>query len=166
MPNTDRSELEERVLLEWSAFERPYKIWSKEFFSSVVVIAFLVSVIFYFIEGLMPVLVVWALVFMVWAMNKTEPRMMTHTLSNWGLKTPGRTYGYGEMANFWIEPKWGSRLLRINMMAAPWHMVLVLDPEKEAAVKELLLENVIYQEPTITWMDKAIAWVGKKMPLE
>lgn len=166
VPNTEVSELEERNLLEWKAFERPHKAWSKEFFSSIIVIAFLVSIIFYFIEGFMPVIVVWALVFMVWAMSKTEPRIMTNVLSNWGLRMPDRTYNYGDMTNFWIETKWGSRLLRININGAPWHMVLVLDPEKEKEIKALMLKNVIYKEPNVTWVDKAINWVGQKMPLE
>lgn len=164
--NTEISELEERVLLEWKAFERPHKVWSREFFSSVVVIAFLVSVIFFFIEGIMPVFVIWALVFMTWAMNKTEPRMVTNTLSNWGLKTPGRTYAYNQMTNFWIESKWGGRLLRINVEGAPWHMVLVIDPEKESEIRSLMLKSVVYKEPNVTWVDKAIKWVGEKLPLE
>lgn len=162
----DKSELEEKILFEWEAFERPHKVWSKEFFSSVVVIAFLVSVIFYFIEGLMPVFVVWALVFMVWSMSKTEPRKTSNRLSSWGLKAPERTYRYEEMNNFWFETKWGSRLLRINLVSAPWHLVLVVDPGKETEVKNIMLEHVIYQEPAVTWMDRAIKWVGQKMPLE
>ena len=114
----------------------------------------------------MPVFVIWALVFMVWTMSRTEPRVVIHKLSNWGLKTPGKTFEYGEMRNFWIESKWGSRLLRINLIESPWHMVLVINAENEPEIKSLLLNSVIYQEPTIAWVDKVIKWVGQKMPLE
>lgn len=166
VPNTDISELEERVLLEWEAYERPHKVWSKEFFSSIVVIAFLVSVIFYFIEGIMPVFVIWALVFMGWAMSRTEPRKVKHELSNWGIRISGTTQDYSIINNFWIESKWGSRLLRLNTQVAPWHMVLVLDPKIEAELKQLMLKRVVYSEPIPTWVDKAIHWVSEKMPLE
>lgn len=166
VPNKETSDLEERVLLEWSAYERPHKVWSKEFFSSIIVIAFLVSVIFYFIEGLMPVFVIWALVFMGWTMSKTEPGRVTHLLTNWGLNISGKTLVYSSITNFWIESRWGSRLLRINTETAPWHMVLVLDPEIESRLREELVKRVVYSEPVPTWVDKAIQWVGQKMPLE
>ena len=73
---TENRDLSEKVLLEFEAYDRPHKVWTKEFYSSVIVIAFLVSVILYFIEGLMPVAVIWALVFMLWAMARTEPKII------------------------------------------------------------------------------------------
>lgn len=166
MPETEIIDLSEKVLLEWEAYERPHKAWSKEFYSSVIVIAFLVSVIFYFIEGVMPVVVVWALVFMVWAMGRTEPRKIKTAVTSWGLRTTDKVYRFEEMNAFWFETKWGSRLLRINLIGAPWHIVTVIDPDKEEEIKGLILRKVIYQEPTVTWSDKAVKWLGNKIPLE
>lgn len=166
MPNTDEISREEKILLEWSAFERPQKKWSKEFYSSVIVMAILASIILYFIEGLMPVLVIWAMVFMLWAMSRTEPRIEKYALTSWGLRTVERTYRYETMSVFWFETKWGGRLLRINLIGAPWHIVIVIDPEKEAQIKKALIERIIYQVPPVTWMDKVVKWFGDKVPLE
>ena len=166
MPNLDQPNHEEKILLEWDAYERPQKKWSKEFYSSVIVMAILASIIFYFIEGIMPVLVIWAMVFMLWAMSRTEPRMEHYALSNWGLRTTERTYRYESMNNFWVETKWGGRLLRVNLIGAPWHIVIVIDPKKENQIKKLMLENVVYQEPPITWIDRLVKWLGDKIPLE
>lgn len=166
MAKNETLDLSEKVLLEFEAYDRPHKVWTKEFYSSVIVIAFLVSIIFYFIEGIMPVLVIWALVFMLWAMAKTEPRMITTTLTSWGLKSGERTFRYEEMNSFWFETKWGTRLLRINLAVMPWHLVVVIDPGKEAEIKSLFLKKVIYEEPVSTWADRAMKWLGQKMPLE
>ncbi len=166
MAKTDTLDFSEKDLLEFEAYDRPHKVWTKEFYSSVIVIAFLVSIIFYFIEGIMPVVVIWALVFMLWAMAKTEPKVIKTTLTNWGLKSTEKTYRYEEMTNFWFETKWGSRLLRINLSIVPWHLVVVIDPKKEDEIKNLMLESVIYQEPAVTGVDRAIKWLGEKMPLE
>ncbi len=152
--------------MEWEAYERPHKVWSKEFYSSVIVIAFLVTIILYFIEGLMPVVVVWALVFMMWAMGRTEPRKIKTSLTSWGLRTTEKVYRFEEMTAFWFETKWGSRLLRINLAGAPWHIVTVIDPSKEPEIKETILKRVIYQEPQVTWSDRAVKWMGEKIPLE
>lgn len=166
MANNENLDLSEKVLLDFEAYDRPYKNWSREFYSSVIVIAFLVSVILYFIEGFLPVLVIWALVFMLWALSKAEPKMMKTEITSWGLKSTDRTYRYEEMASFWFETKWGSRLMRINLLAVPWHLVVVIDPKKEEEIKNLMLRQVIYQEPALTRVDKWVKWVGEKMPLE
>ncbi len=166
MAKTDTLDFSEKELLEFEAYDRPHKVWTKEFYSSVIVIAFLVSIIMYFIEGLMPVVVIWALVFMLWAMAKTEPKMIKTALTSWGLKSTEKTYRYEEMTNFWFETKWGTRLMRINLSIVPWHLVVVIDPKKEDEIKNLMLEKVIYQEPAVTWVDRALKWAGEKMPLE
>ncbi len=166
MANEETKDLIEKPLLEFEAYERPHKVWTREFYSSVIVIAFLVSVILYFIEGLMPVVVIWTLVFMLWAMAKTEPRLIKTTLTSFGLKSGDKTYRYEEMDSFWFETKWGSRLLRINLAVVPWHIVTVIDPKKEDEIRKIIGERVLYQEPATTWLDRAMKWISEKMPLE
>jgi hypothetical protein len=166
VPKIETQDLDEKIVFEWEAYERPHKKWSKEFYSTVIVLAFLVSVILFFIEGYMPVLVVWSMVFMLWAMGKTDPRKEKYAITTWGLKLPERTYRLTEMSNFWIESKWGSRLLRINLSGAPWHLVVVINEEDESQIKNLILAGVIYQTPQVTWSDRMGKWLGEKMPLE
>jgi len=166
VPNIDPQNSEEVILLEWTSYERPQKKWSKEFYSSVLVMAFLAGVILYFIEGLMPVLVIGAMVFMLWAMSRTEPRLEKYALSSWGLKTKDRTYRFENMNQFWFESKWGGRLMRINLVGAPWHLVIVINSESEDKLRKLMLQYVSYQEPPITWSDRLVKWLGDKIPLE
>jgi hypothetical protein len=163
---TELRDLSERVLVDFEAYDRPHKVWSKEFYSSVIVIAFLVSVILYFIEGMMPVFVIWALVFMLWSMARTEPRLVKTEVTTWGLRAQGKTYRYEEMTHFWFETKWGSRLMRINLSGMPWHLVVVIDPKMEEDLKKTISQMVIYSEPDTTWVDRALKWVGEKIPLE
>lgn len=166
MPNIDPRNNEETILFEWESYERPQKKWSKEFYSSVIVMAFLASIILYFIEGIMPVLVIWAMVFMLWAMSRTEPRLEKYAISSWGLKTKERTYRFEEMTNFWFETKWGGRLMRINLARIPWHIVIVINSESEDKIRKLMLQYIPYEEPAVTWIDRLVKWLGDKVPLE
>lgn len=166
MLNSDPQNPEETILFDWESYERPQKKWSKEFYSSVIVMAFLASIILYFIEGVMPVLVIWAMVFMLWAMSRTEPRMEKYAISSWGLKTKERTYRFETMNQFWFESKWGGRLMRINLEGAPWHLVIVISTENEDKIRKLMLAHVPYQEPPVTWSDRLVKWLGDKIPLE
>ena len=162
----ESNDLKEKIVLEWESYDRPHKVWTKEFYSSVVVIAFLVSVILFFIEGVMPVVVVWALVFMLWAMNKTAPQVTKNTMTTWGLRSVNKFYDYQRMTNFWVETKWGTRLLRINLVDSPWHVVFVIEKEMEEKIKEEMGKVVPFMEPEITAMDKFTKWLGEKVPLE
>lgn len=162
----ENNDLTEKTILEWESYERPHKTWTKEFYSSVVVIAFLVSVILFFIEGTMPVIVVWALVFMLWAMNKTEPAKTKNFMTTWGLRSVNKFYDYQRMTSFWLETKWGTRLLRINLADSPWHVVFVIDQKNEGEIKEGMSKVVSFMEPEPTAMDKFTKWLGEKVPLE
>jgi len=106
---------EERELFSWVADERPFEKKGKEFFSTIVVLALLISIILYFIEGLMPVLVVWAIVFMVWAVYRTEPGRVKNMVTNRGLITGENFYAWEVMESFWFEGRgdkgpWPERL--------------------------------------------------------
>lgn len=158
--------MEEKVLFEWKAMDRPHKKWSKDFYSTVIVLAFLVSVILFFIEGLLPVLVVWAIVFAMWQMNKVEPKETTYAVTSWGLKTDERTFRWEEMNSYWFEDKWGSRLLRVLTNRVPWQLILVIEKKDETKLKKLIGEHVMYEVPKKTWMDRVVKWFGEKMPLE
>lgn len=162
----ENNDLTEKTILEWESYDRPHKKWTKEFYSSVIVIAFLVSVILFFIEGVMPVVVVWALVFMLWAMNKTEPVMTKNIMTTWGLRSVNKFYDFQRMTNFWFETKWGTRLLRINLTDSPWHVVFVISKEMEEKLKSELEKVVPHVEPEPTAMDKFTKWLGEKVPLE
>ncbi len=162
----ESGDLKEKIIFEWESYDRPHKVWSREFYSSVIVIAFLVSVILFFIEGVMPVIVVWALVFMLWAMNKTEPIITKNTMTTWGLRSVNKFYDYQRMSNFWLETKWGTRLLRINLVDSPWHVVFVINSDLEEKIKSELEKVVPYMVPEPTAMDRFTKWLADKVPLE
>ena len=161
----EENTLTEKKILDWESYDRPHKVWGKEFYSSVIVIAFLVSVILFFIEGVMPVVVVWSLVFMLWAMNKTEPKLTNNKMTTWGLRSTDKLYSFEEMNQFWFETKWSTRLLRINLSQSPWHVVFVISENIEDKIKEELSKRVPFMEPVPTAIDKFTKWLGEKRRL-
>lgn len=157
---------EERLLYEWSALERPYKRWSRDFYSTIIVLAFLVSVIMFFIEGVMPVLVVWAVVFMAWAINKTQPQEAKYLLTNWGIRTTNAIYRFEEMKSFWFEDRHGQKLMRMLTGRFPGQLILVIPAEDEEKIKKIMLEKVVMEKPDPNWSDKVVKWWSEKVPLD
>ena len=135
--------VDERVLLTWRSEERLYKPRGKEFYSTIVVLAFLVSVILFFIEGIMPALVVWAVVFVIWATSKTPPVESEHQLTSWGIRTSGKLYRYSQMPIFWLEEKWNKTVLRVLLTSFPGQLVLLVNKEDEAKIKKMLSDNQV-----------------------
>jgi hypothetical protein len=166
-PEEKATDIDERVLLTWRSEERLYKARGKEFYSTVIVLAFLISIILFFIEGIMPALVVWAVVFVVWATSKTTPSETEHQLTNWGNRTGGKLYRFSEMAIFWIEEKWGKSVLRVLLTKFPGQLILVVRKEDEALFKKTLTDKqVTMQKPEPSWTDNLVKWLGEKIPLE
>lgn len=158
--------MEEKVLFEWKAMDKPHKVWSKDFYSTVIVLAFLVSVILFFIEGLLPVIVVWAVVFMMWSMNRMPPQETEYAITTWGIRSKDGTYRWEEMNTYWFEDKWGSRLLRVLTAKFPWQLIMVVNKKDEGALNKVLADFVAYEVPKPTWTDRVIKWFGEKVPLE
>lgn len=158
--------MEEKVLLEWKALNRPSKQWSKDFYSTVIVLAFLVSVILFFIEGFLPVLVVWAVVFLMWSMNRLPSVQTNYQVTSWGIKADGGLTRWEEMSHFWLESRWGSRLLRVAIFKMPWNLVYVINSEDEKKLSEILANYLTFNEPVPGLLDKMVKWLGEKMPLD
>ena len=161
------SGLDERVLLAWRSPERLFKQRGKEFYSTIIVLGVLISVILFFIEGIMPALVVWAVIFVVWATGKTPPAESEHQITSWGIRTAGKLYRFSGMTIFWLEEKWNKTVLRVLLMAFPGQLVLLVNKEDEAKIKKILSDNrVTMQKPEPTWTDNLVKWFGEKIPLE
>lgn len=158
---------EERDVLSWKSMERVYKMRGKEFFSTVVVLALLVSVILFFIEGLMPVLVIWAIFFVVWSANRTPPVETDHRLTTLGIRTGGSFFRFSEMKQAWVEEKYADRVLRIVLMKFPWQASLIIKKEDERKIIELLADKgVVIFKPDQTKVERLVKWLGEKIPLE
>ncbi len=157
---------EEKVLHTWKSVERPFKKWNKEFYSTVMVFAVLVSIIFFFIEGFMLVLVVWAVVFMAWAISRTEPGIREHKITDKGIRTGGTLYRWDTMLVYWLEEKWDKKLLRVLLSKFPGQLVLVYDQKEEKKIREIMSKFLALEKPEATWTDRVVKWFGEKVPLE
>ncbi|MBI4033222.1 MAG: hypothetical protein HY377_01785, partial [Candidatus Blackburnbacteria bacterium] len=109
----------ETVFLSWKAPVRPFKKRGKEFIATVIMIAFLTSVIFYFIEGVLPVIVIVALVFLVWVFSTFQPEEVEHKISNKGVFFAGKLYRWGDLIRFWFAKRLSNELFVVETFQLP-----------------------------------------------
>lgn len=164
----DRANPDEVELLKWKSQERVYKKRGKDFFSTVIVIAVLVSIIMFFIEGVMPVVLIWAVVFVMWAINKTPPKESEHQMTSWGIRTGGNLYVYGNMVCYWFEEKWGTKVMYVLMERGfPKLLMILVNANDEEKIRKVMKQvGLPMQKLEPSRLDKMVKWLGEKVPLD
>ncbi len=161
---------QERELLRWEAEERLAIKKSRDFYSTMMVLAILVGIVLFFIEGIMPVLVVAAILFVGYALINAEPRIVMHQITNKGIVTEGARYVWDELGNYWIDEQEGRKVLHVMTYRRwPTRLVMVLPKSggvNENDVKGVLSEYLEWEVPTVTRIDKMVSWFNEKVPLE
>jgi hypothetical protein len=164
-PVTQSSPL--KTLLVWTAPERPFKKRSREYFTTIGAIVFLIGVILLFLQEWLLILVMVALMFVAYIMSTVEPRQVEHQITNRGIITGGKKYEWETLNRFWFTEKLGEKILQIEtLVGLPRHLFLMLGETKQEAIKKILADYLPFEEPEKTWIDNASEWISRRVPLE
>ncbi|KKS32743.1 MAG: hypothetical protein UU93_C0005G0051 [Candidatus Amesbacteria bacterium GW2011_GWA2_42_12] len=164
---TKRGVLQEQEILKWIAPGRPYKTRDRQFFMTMMVIAILVSILLMFAGEWMLVAVIVAMVFAYYVWSTVPPEEVEHVLTTRGIRVYSQLYRFEDMDRWWIEDKWGHKILMIDApMLFPKRLHLVLTNVDEKAVTEALGEYVLMEKPIETSIDKMGNWLSERFPLE
>ncbi|MBU3957154.1 hypothetical protein KKI19_02695 [Patescibacteria group bacterium] len=156
-----------KTLLAWTASERPFKRRSREYFTTIGAIVFLIGVILLFLKEWLLIVVIIALMFVAYIMSTVEPRKVEHKITNEGIVTGGRRYRWGELGRFWFTEKWGEKVLHTEtLFGMPRQLLMLLGETKEEQVKKILSDYLPFEEPEKTWVDNASEWLSRRVPLE
>lgn len=162
-----RTLTKETNVIAWKAPVRPFKKRSKNFFSTVVLLAILLSIIGYVLEGIMVVALIWAVVLLTFALFTVEPEEVEYSITNKHIVLTGRKYPFEEIARFWITQRWGQKLLVFDMpMRFPGRLEIVLGDTDPKKVQEALEEYILFEEQAPGFADRAAAWFSKRLSLD
>lgn len=159
--------LPEEDVLSWQAPSRPFKKHNRKFFSTIIVIGLLVSLIFFFAgQGLLPAAVIGAVIFLIYVLYTIPPQMITNKITTYGVRIEGALYYWEELGRFWFETKHKQRLLLIETVRFPGRITLLLGDQNEKTLKLVLAEVLLNKKPPLTSFEKAAKWLSKKVPLD
>lgn len=157
---------EEKVLFAWQVPARPFKKRNKEFFITVGLIGFLIALILFFIEGVLPVAVVLSIVFLVYVLATISPEEVEHKITNKGVVFAGKTYLWRELVRFWFTQRFGSNLLVLETIKIPGRLELVINAENKLTIQKALVRHLPFEEAPPNFLDRAASWFGKKVPFD
>ncbi len=157
--------VQKELIMEWSAYDRPFTQLNREVFSTILAGVLLLGVILFFIEGIIPVIMLASFVFLWYVLGTVKPQKATHKLLTWGIETSNKIYYWESMTRFWVEGKEGNRMLVIELLQVwPRHLRVMIDSdETEAVLREVLVEFLVEDEPLPNWVDKSAKWLERRI---
>ena len=165
MPEEDFPIEKENILVEWSARTRPFKRYSREVYVQVISVAVLFGLILFLIEGIMPVLLIAAVVFLFYVFSTVEPDNVSYQMTSYGVRVGGDLKGWDEMGRYWFTTRTGHEILVMETFSAPWRMELVIDSKSRKKIEENVSKYLHKHENPITYIDKASSWVSGRLKL-
>jgi len=162
MPLAEK-EIEEEVL-SWRAPERPFMRRTRDFYVTLISMATLLGVLLFIIEGIMPVLLVAALVFLFWVLSTYEPHEIDYSITTFGIKIAGKRTDWDRMGRFWVTQRLNAKLLVIELYTMPGRLELVITDELEPKIVTALSEYLVNEEVAPGAFDKAAHWVSRRLP--
>lgn len=158
---------EEKMLIQWDAPSRPYRKRDKEFYTTVGIIVFLVSLILFFAGQFLFIAVVVSLAFVAYVLNTVPPERIHNSVTTFGIHTGDGLFYWEELGRFWFTESNKTKLLHVETARAfPGVLILLLDTVNEDELKKIMIKYAVFEKPKPTWLDNAGKWLQEKFPLE
>lgn len=156
-----------KILFTWKAPLRPFKKRDKEFWTTVLAIIFLLSLILFFVKEWFLIAAIISLAFVYYVLSTVPPEEIEHRITNKGISFEDKSYDWEYLWRFWFSDKYDQRLLNIDTrLNLPGRLLFVIKKDEESKIKEILEKYLLNEEAPATFFDKASAWLAKKVPLD
>lgn len=162
-----RERNEEKMLISWTAPSRPYRKRDKEFYTTIGIIVFLVSLILFFAGQFLFIAVVVSLAFVAYVLATVPPDNVHNAITTFGIHTGSGLFYWEELGRFWFTEANKTKMLHVETARAfPGVLMLLLDTVDQEELKKIMVKYAIFEKPKDTWLDNAGKWLQEKFPLE
>ncbi len=154
----------ERDLLTWTAPARPFKRRDRQFYTTVFAIAGIISLILFLAEGIMPVILIVALVFLYYVLSTVPPENIEYKITSKGVKIAGKLTEWQAMSRFCFRERSGSEILVFETFLIPGRIEIMITPEIKDGLKKEISAYIPYEEIADSGLDRITNWVAQKLP--
>lgn len=155
----------EREIIVWTAPGRPFKRRNNQFYVTIFAIAGIIGLVLFFAEGIMPVLLIIALMFLYYVLSTVEPEKVEYKVTNKGIKIADKLTEWQFLNRFWFSERFGTSLVVIETFQIPGTMEIVINPEIKERLKKEISAYIPYEAvaPSSNY-DKVTNWFTSKLP--
>jgi hypothetical protein len=157
-----------KTWIEWDAPSRPFRRKNRSFYTTVIIIVALISVIAILAGEYLLIGVLLAFVFLVYVLNFVEPGTIHNKITSEGVTIGEHFYHWNELDSFWFSEKEGHKMLNIvTNLRFPGMLIIVLGSADLEEVKKVCIKYLPFHEIVPkTLMDKWSDSLQKHFPLE
>jgi len=158
---------EEKVWFEWSAPERAYQKKDRDFWVTAVAILVLVSVILIFIKEFFLIMALISVLFLYYALSAVPPGVIKNKVTNWAVYFGELRYEWRDLRKFWFKKSLSNQTINFETnLRFPRMVSLVIKPEDQDKIKEIVVKKIPLLEDSPTFVDKLTRWFAERLPLE
>jgi len=154
----------ERDLVVWTAPARPFKRYGRKFYVTIFSIVGIVSIVLFIAEGIMPVVLLMALMFLFYVLSTVSPEDIEYKVTSRGIKIAGKETVWQNISRFCFSLRAGKDILVFDTTIFPGKMELVINNDIKDVLKKEISAYVPYEEISPSTLDKVTEWVVKKLP--
>jgi hypothetical protein len=154
----------ERDLVTWTAPARPFKRRDRQFYTTVFAIAGIISLILFLAEGIMPVILIVALIFLYYVLSTVPPENVEYKITSKGVKIAGKLTEWQTMSRFCFGERSGSEILIFETFLIPGKIEIMINPEIKDGLKREISAYIPYEEIAASGLDRITNWVAQKLP--
>ncbi len=156
----------EKVVYGWVAPSRPFKQRTRKFYSTMVTIILLLSLILFFAGQVVPIAVILSAAFLTYILSTFPPQNVTNQITTYGIRQEKNLYYWEELGRFWFDDKYGTTLVQFEVARFPNRLTLLVSSDDKDLLREILSEVLLHQKPEPTLYERAAAWLQKNLPLD
>jgi hypothetical protein len=154
----------EKTLFQWRAPSRPFKRRDRDFWMTVISIAGIFCLILFFVEGIMPVIMIISVIFLFYVLSTVEPEEVEYTITNKGVKIGDKMTDLEQLRRFWFTRRFSDELLVFETFRLPGRLELVVDQKDKEKIRKALSDYLVEEEAAPSSLDRVANWFTKKLP--
>ena len=156
-----------QTLLSWEAPERVFKKRNKEFWTTILSVALLISIILFFAKEYFLIAAIFALIFLFYVLSTNPPQMMKYKITNQGVFWGKAKYEWESLWRFWFQEREEQTILNIDTrLAFPKRLILLLGNQNKKEIRQILEDFIPYEKVGPDFIEKSTRWLAKTFPLE
>ena len=156
------------VLFNWKVPSRAFKLRDRQYFTTIFIIIFVLSLILVFIREFLLIGVILSLTFVYYVLSTVAPEEVEHKITTRGIVYAGTNYPYEGLLSFFFSKKYDSLLLNVNTKAKfPGRMFMLINKEEQGKIEKILSKYLNQdEEPKLSFAERLSQQASKKISLE
>jgi len=157
-----------KILLEWKAPSRAFKERDRQYFTTIFIIIFVLSLILIFIREFLLIGVILSLTFVYYVLSTVPPDEVDHKITTRGVVYAGVNYPWEVLLSFFFSKKYDSCVLNVNTKAKfPGRLFLIIKEKDKEELSKAISKYILEEEtPQISFLEKLQNKASQKVSLD